>query len=42
MSSANDEVLRRFDDIYFGMSQGVMRNLVDLSHDLAKIKDLQR
>jgi len=42
MPAADDETLRRFDDVYFGMSQGVMRNLVDLSHDLAKIKDLQR
>ena len=42
MPDATDETLRRFDDVYFGMSQGVMRNLVDLSHDLAKIKDLQR
>ena len=42
MPDASDETLRRFDDVYFGMSQGVMRNLVDLSHDLAKIKDLQR
>jgi hypothetical protein len=24
------------------MTQGVLRNLVDLSHDLSKIKDLQR
>jgi hypothetical protein len=42
MPEASDDTLRRFDDVYFGMSQGVMRNLVDLSHDLAKIKDLQR
>lgn len=37
-----DDVLKRFDDVYFGLTQGVMRNLVDLSHDLARIKDLQR
>ena len=29
------------DDVYFGMTQGVIRNIVDLSHDLAKIKALQ-
>lgn len=39
---ADDETLKRFDDIYFGMSQGVIRNLVDIGHDLARIKDLQR
>ena len=39
---ADDDLLKRFDDIYFGMTQGVIRNLVDLSHDLARIKELQR
>ncbi len=39
---ADDETLKRFDEIYFGMTQGVIRNLVDLAHDLARIKDLQR
>ena len=42
MHSADDETLKRFDEVYFGMTQGVLRNLVDLSHDLSKIKDLQR
>lgn len=42
MQHADDETLKRFDDIYFGMSQGVIRNLVDLGHDLSRIKDLQR
>jgi len=42
MNSADDETLKRFDEVYFGMTQGVLRNLVDLSHDLSKIKDLQR
>lgn len=42
MNNADDETLKRFDDVYFGMTQGVLRNLVDLSHDLSKIKDLQR
>lgn len=37
----DDESLKRFDDVYFGMTQGVIRNLVDLAHDLAKVKDLQ-
>lgn len=39
---ADDATLQRFDEIYFGMTQGVIRNLVDLGHDLARIKDLQR
>ena len=39
---AGDDVLKRFDETYFGMTQGVIRNLVDLGHDLARIKDLQR
>lgn len=37
----DDATLKRFDDIYFAMGQGVIRNLVDLGHDLARIKDLQ-
>ncbi len=37
----DDEALKRYDDVYFGMTQGVVRNLVDLAHDLAKVKDLQ-
>lgn len=42
VNNADDDTLRRFDDVYFGMTQGVIRNIVDLSHDLAKIKSLQR
>lgn len=42
VNNADDDTLRRFDDVYFGMTQGVIRNIVDLSHDLAKIKALQR
>ncbi|MBP7093357.1 MAG: hypothetical protein KBB72_04820, partial [Candidatus Kapabacteria bacterium] len=41
MHNADDETLKRFDDIYFGMTQGVIKNIVDLGHDLAKIKALQ-
>jgi len=37
----DDEHLKRFDDVYFGMTQGVVRNVVDIAHDLAKVKDLQ-
>lgn len=42
VNHADDDTLRRFDDVYFGMTQGVIRNIVDLAHDLSKIKDLQR
>lgn len=42
MRHADDDTLRRFDDVYFGMTQGVIRNLVDLSHDLARLKALQQ
>lgn len=42
MQNADDETLKRFDEIYFGMTQGVIRNIVDLGHDLAKIKALQK
>ena len=38
---APDEVLLRFDTTYFGINQGVMRNLTDLSHDLSKFKEMQ-
>lgn len=42
MQHADDETLKRFDDIYFGMTTGVIRNLVDLSHDLSKLKAMQQ
>jgi len=41
MHHADDTTLHRFDDIYFGMSQGVVRNLIDIAHDLHSIKKLQ-
>lgn len=41
-TDADDALLKRFDDIYFGMTHGVVRNLVDLAHDLSHIKALQR
>jgi hypothetical protein len=36
-----DITYRRFENTYLGMSQGTIRNLVDLSHDLAALKNLQ-
>lgn len=41
VENSDDETLKRFDDVYFGMTNGVVRNLVDLAHDLSSIKDLQ-
>ncbi len=38
----DDEAFKkRFEEVYLGVSQGTMRNLVDLAHDLARFKDLQ-
>ncbi len=31
----------RFDETYLGMTQGTLRNLADLAHDLAAFKNLQ-
>jgi hypothetical protein len=36
-----DDVQKRFTEIYLGVGQGTMRNLVDLAHDFARFKDLQ-
>ncbi len=39
---ANDEIIiDRFDTIYFINTQGSIKNLIDLSHDLSIIKDIQ-
>jgi predicted transcriptional regulator len=35
---ADEESKQRFDDIYFVDSLGAIQNLVDLSHDIAKLK----
>jgi hypothetical protein len=35
------DIQTRFDTIYFQISAGSVKNLIDLSHDLSKIKDLQ-
>jgi len=31
----------RFEQVYLGMGQGTLRNVVDLAHDLARFKDMQ-
>ena len=32
---------KRIEETYLGMSQGTIRNIVDLAHDLAEVKNLQ-
>ncbi len=36
-----EEAITRFTELYLGIGQGTMRNLIDLAHDLARFKDLQ-
>ena len=38
---APEDVRERFEKIYLGTSDGTLRNLVDLSFDLAQVKDIQ-
>lgn len=39
--AADDDLKKRFDDIYLQLTRGAVKNLIDLGHDLAKFKDLQ-
>ncbi len=39
--SENDTTKQRFEETYLAVHQGTMRNIVDLSHDLARFKDMQ-
>lgn len=41
LASVTDEIFKRFEDTYLGMNQGTIRNIVDLAHDLAALKNLQ-
>ncbi len=41
VTNAPDHVLDRFDEIYFGLTQGVIKNLVDLGHDFDALKSLR-
>lgn len=34
-------VMERFEQTYLGVGQGVLRNVVDFTHDLARLKDVQ-
>jgi hypothetical protein len=38
---ADEETIKRFENVYFGMNQGVIRNLTDLAHDLGALKSVQ-
>lgn len=38
---ADEEISKRFHDVYLGMSGGVARNLTDLAHDFSRFKELQ-
>lgn len=39
---ADDEQVERFETTYYAMTQGALRNLVDLAHDLKRGKQAQR
>ena len=41
LSTADEVTFSRFDTVYFGTTQGVVRNVVDVAHDLSKIRELQ-
>jgi hypothetical protein len=36
-----DEQRARFEQTYLGVTEGTLRNVVDLAHDLARFKDMQ-
>lgn len=40
-ANADEDTTARFQNIYLGMNEGTLRNVVDLAHDLARLKDLQ-
>lgn len=41
MEFGDDESKKRFDNIYFAQTSGALKNIIDLSHDLAVFKDIQ-
>ena len=41
LGTEDEEVLDRFETTYYGMTQGALRNLIDLAHDLDVAKGLQ-
>jgi hypothetical protein len=40
-SNAPADAQARLKQVYLGMGQGTLRNVVDLAHDLARFKDMQ-
>ncbi len=38
----DDDLIQRFNDVYFQLTRGAIKNIIDLSHDLAKFKELQQ
>jgi hypothetical protein len=41
LESAEDDVKKRFNEIYFPLTAGAIKNLIDLAHDLYALKELQ-
>lgn len=41
LGTEDEEVLDRFETTYYGMTQGALRNMIDLAHDLNVAKGLQ-
>ncbi len=41
LGTEDEEVLDRFEMTYYGITQGALRNLIDLAHDLNVAKGLQ-
>lgn len=38
---ADDDEIKRFNDIYMPATRGALKNIIDLAHDLAQLKNLQ-
>lgn len=38
---AENETIKRFEDVYLQETAGCLRNIIDLSHDLSILKDVQ-
>lgn len=41
ISYSDEDLQKRFDDVYFQLTRGCVKNLIDLAHDLSKFKELQ-
>lgn len=41
VANAPSDVQQRFEEVYLGVNDGTLRNLVDLACDLAQLKDVQ-